>query len=136
MDLLRGGIDPTAIFERAAASAIRAIAVAPDQGWGYNNLSESWLYRAQWLLTQQQPATAAIDAAVAAIGHALAMNAEHPQLLLNAARIDVLRAQAATPRDRATALARARASLARAEAAKADSDGLRDVSARLATLAP
>lgn len=136
LDLLRGGIDPTAIFERAAASATRAIAVAPDQGWGYNNLSESWLYRAQWLLTQQQPATAAIDAAVAAIGHALAMNAEHPQLLLNAARIDVLRAQAATPRDRATALARARASLARAEAAKADSDGLRDVSARLATLAP
>jgi hypothetical protein len=56
--------------------------------------------------------------------------------LLTAARIDVLRAQAATPRDRATALARARASLARAEAAKADSDGLRDVSARLATLAP
>ena len=36
----------------------------------------------------------------------------------------------------ASALARARASLSRAEAAKADADGLREVTARLATLSP
>jgi serine/threonine protein kinase/tetratricopeptide (TPR) repeat protein len=104
IDALRGrialaaGADPTAMTERALASAKAGIEAQPDSSYARIGAAESLLARAEWRISNRLRADADLDRAFALLKQCRSLNPGDPDASLVLARTHVLRARAARAR--------------------------------------
>jgi eukaryotic-like serine/threonine-protein kinase len=75
--------DAELLLDQARTAFEQAIAVAPDQGYGYNNLGELHTLRARFQRARDDDPSASIRSAVAALAQALTRIPDHPTFWAN-----------------------------------------------------
>jgi serine/threonine-protein kinase len=79
------GDDPGPLLDEAQAAFQKAIAVAPEQGYGYNNVGEVLVQRAGFQRAQGEDPRASVNDAVAMLNQALSKTPNHPTFRANLA---------------------------------------------------